>query len=271
MALWRVIAGRLGAGRLAWEPMAVQADQGFGWSLPLRGRAPDEIARELTGVSRQVEGLVEVYFPESEGYMRSRVEAGATPARGEFPELRVMVERGDFRAEIAFECVGPREPGAPAWVRLCGHSESRALLRARDLGLGAEELLRWLMGGVGIVAFAVMLSLLLVIPPHFSVETLFVLGGLLMVVVAVLTVVSAVSIGAWLGGQIAGGLEARAQRQAEGDEELRQDFLRWRSLSRQMMAKRGLLAGDLRRQPFRHDRETWTLPDAGSVLAATAS
>ena len=127
------------------------------------------------------------------------------------------------------------------------------------------------MGGVGIVAFVVMLSFLLVVPPHFSVETLFVLGGLLMVVVAVLTVVAAVSIGAWIGEQIASGLEVRAQRSVQADEELRQDFLRWRSLSRQMMAKRGLLAGDLRRQPFRHDRETWSLPDGGSILAATSS
>ncbi len=266
-----MIAGRSGAGRLAWVPMAVQADQGFGWSLPLRGRAPDEIARELNGVSRQVEGLVEVYFPESEGYVRGRVDAVTASARGGFPELRLSVARGDFRAELAFECLGPREPGAPAWVRLCGRSESRALLRARHHGLAASDLLRWVMGGVGILGFAVMLSFLLVIPPHFSVETLFVLGGLLMVVVAVLTVVSAVSIGAWLGEQIATGLESRAQRQVQADEELRQDFLRWRSLARQMMAKRGLLAGDLRRQPFRHDRETWTLPEGGAALAATAS
>jgi hypothetical protein len=247
--------------------MDVQEGKGFGWSLPLRGRAPEEIARELDGIRRQVDALIDVYFPKGEGYARSAAEAGT---HGSFEGLGVVIDRGDFRAEVAFECVSPRDPGAPAWVRLCGRSESRALVRARDLGIGAAETLRWVMGAVGLVIFASMLSLLLVVPPHFSVETLFVLGGLLMVVVAVLTVVSAVSIGAWMGERVADLLNLRAMRQVAADDDLRKDFQRWRSLTRQMMAKRSLLSGDLRRLPFRHERETWSAGDEPAFLSVTA-
>ncbi|MEZ4382375.1 MAG: hypothetical protein R3A79_13575 [Nannocystaceae bacterium] len=246
--------------------MEVHEGQGFGWSLPLRGRAPEEIARELDGIRRQVDGLIDVYFPAADGYVRTAAEAGT---HGGFEGLGVVIDRGDFRAELAFECVSPRDPGAPAWVRLCGRSESRALVRARNLGLGAGETLRWVMGAVGLGVFAAMLSLLLIVPPHFSVETLFVLGGLLMVVVAVLTLVSAVSVGAWLGERVAELLMSRATRQIAGDPGLAKDFLRWRSLTRQMMAKRSLLAGDLRRLPFRHERETWSAGNDRAFLAAT--
>ncbi|MCA9659676.1 MAG: hypothetical protein KC486_15135, partial [Myxococcales bacterium] len=100
--------------------------------------------------------------------------------------------------------------------------------------------------------------------------TLFVLGGLLMVVVAVLTVVSAVSIGAWIGERVADLLNLRAMRQVAADDALRKDFQRWRSLTRQMMAKRSLLSGDLRRLPFRHERETWSAGDEPAFLSATA-
>ena len=266
----RGLAGRLASGRLALMSMAMQPDQGFGWSLPLRGRAPDGIARELKGVRRQVESLVSAYFPAAEGYVFERVDSPNSSTLGGFEHFGVVIDRGDFRAEIAFEHLSPRVEGAPAWVRLCGSSQSRVLVRARRVGIGLAETLRWVVGSLGIAAVVVMLSLLALSPPHFSVETLFVLGGLLMVVVAVLTVAAAVAIGAWFGGQVGAVLLLRAQRQVAADDQLRKDILRWASLTRQMMAMRGLLAGDLRRQPFRHERENWMPPrEASRVTSAS--
>ncbi len=250
----------------------MQPDQGFGWSLPLRGRAPDGIARELRGVRCQAESLARAYFPEAEGYVVEHVQSpqrAKSDVSKHFEEFKVVIDRGDFRAELAFEQLGPRVEGAPAWVRLCGRSQSKTWARARGVGISIAETLRWVVGSIGVAAVVVMLSLLALSPPHFSVETLFVLGGLLMVVVAVLTVAAAVAIGAWFGGQVGAWLLLRAKRRVAADDDLRRDLLRWASLSRQLVAMRGLLAGDLRRQPFRHDREHWT-PAREVMRAASA-
>ncbi|MCB9701546.1 MAG: hypothetical protein H6711_06630 [Myxococcales bacterium] len=255
--------------------MELNEGRGFGWSLPLRGRAPEEIARELLGLRRQVEQIANAYFPEREGYTvevagEAALTTGGRGFEGAFEGLRIAVRRGDFDADVEFTCVAPREPGAPAWVRLSGRSQSRALSRARRLGLGASELLRWVMGGFGLLAFASMSSLLLVIPPRFAVETLFVLGGLLMVVVAILTVVIGASFGGWIGDQFSNLLRGRALARLAGDQGHPQDLQRWRALTRQMMARREVIAGDLRRQPFRHDREPWAEPELRGALLGGA-
>ena len=239
--------------------------------MPLRGRAPDGIARELKGVRRQVESLARAYFPAAEGYvfqLKKSLSGTNCRASKHFKEFKVVIDRGDFQAEIAFEHLAPRVEGAPARVRLCGHSRSMTWVRARAAGIRIAEMLRWCVGSIGVAAVVVMLLLLTLSPPHFSVETLFVLGGLLMVVVAVLTVAAAVAIGAWLGAQVGALLLFRVQRRIIADDQLRRDQQRWASLSRQLMAMRGLLAGDLRRQPFRHDREHWT-PDREVLRAAS--
>ena len=56
-------------------------------------------------------------------------------------------------------------------------------------------------------------------------------------------------------------MHLRARLQVDADGGLRQDLQRFRALSRALLAKRELLAGDLRRQPFRHERELWALSE----------
>lgn len=237
--------------------MALQPGQGFGWSLALRGRAPEEFSRELAGLRRQIDELADAHFPASEGYVITRV---GDP--GGLGELRIAIARGDFQAEVEFDCTCTSGQVDTGRVRVCGRSESRALERARRLGLAIIDALRWTTGSIGVLGLATMLALLLSIPPRFAVETLFVLAGLLMVVVAILTLVVTVSIGAWIGERIAASLHLRARLQVDADGGLRQDLQRFRALSRVLLAKREILAGDLRRQPFRHEREFWALPAA---------
>lgn len=208
--------------------------QGFGWTVPCPGARAGEAA------SRHVEGLCGAFFPSGAGYSVARVEQASG--------LRLQVRRGDFWAEVEV-ATRPRERGA--LLNLHGNAGSLRLAAAERRAAGAIERLR--LGGALLAGAALMtwLSQMFVHPPNFTVDMMFFLGGLLVVVILIITLATAANIGAWLGEQVAAAGWGRALAQAEHDAGLREDLQRWRALVRNLGQYREALASTARRQPFR--------------------
>ena len=102
------------------------------------------------------------------------------------------------------------------------------------------------------IAFALFIcSPLLVTPPHFMVDALFVLGGLRMVVMLVVLVMTGAGLGGWVGEQLVAVRWASTLAAIEQDADLRADLQRWRALVRSLAQHRDALAGGLRGLPFR--------------------
>jgi hypothetical protein len=235
--------------------MRAPSSRGFGWSLALRGRVREDLERDLAGLVGEIEAQVAAYFPEEEGYA---VEARATKGRA----LEVTVRRGDFDAHVSMDGRCSAEQVVDGAVRVSGLAGSRALAAAELRGLRAAAALRWVMGAFGAGLIGLMLASMLVIPPRFAVETLFFLSGLLMVVISVLTLMTTVGIGGWLGDRIAGRLRYKAAASAASDAALHHDLQRWRALCRLLISRRALLDGGLRGQPFRNERASGSLIEA---------
>jgi len=235
------------------------SNRGFGWSLALRGRVREDLERDLSGLVGEIEAQVAAYFPEEDGYaVATRVATRAAQGRS----LEVTVRRGDFSAHVSMDGRCPAEDVVDGLVRVSGLAGSRALAAAELRGLRASAALRGVMGAVGAGLIGLMLASMLVIPPRFAVETLFFLSGLLMVVISVLTLMTTVGIGGWLGDRLAGWLFHKAAAQAASDAALHQDLQRWRALCRLLISRRALLDGGLRGQPFRNERVSGSLIEA---------
>ncbi len=229
--------------------MASWAGRGFGWTLALRGRGVAEVERTIAGLRRQVEALASAYFPAAEGFAVESVDEGG--------RLRLAVRRGDFAGQVEFVGTCPEGQSGDGLLRLSGRGGSASLAAAERSCLRVAEGLRWLMGSFGAIFMGLVLASLFVVPPRFAVETLFFLGGLLLVVIGGLTMTVSVGIGAWLGEYAAGWIGHRALARVQGDAALHEDLERWRALCRALSAQREAAAGSLRRQPFRHERALW--------------
>ena len=206
---------------------------GFGWTTPCPA---DGEAASL----RHVEALWADYFPAAGGYRVSRRELPGS--------VRFAATRGDFHAEV--EVAGGRRRGAPR-LRLSGSAGSRRVAITERAATAVVERLRLTGALIGAAMVGWSASSLLTAPPQFTIELLFVLGGLLLVVMLVVMVMTGSGLGGWLGEQIAGNLWATTLRALDGDGGLRTDLQRWRAMVRSLAHHRDLLAGGRRGLPFR--------------------
>ena len=236
--------------------MALPTGRGFGWSLALRGGSRDEIERSIAGLRRQAEAIVDGYFPAAEGFA-VEAEAGAAA-------LTLRVRRGDFQGYVEVFGAGPLGQHGDGHVRVSGRGGSRSLEVTERICLRITDGVRWGATAAGAGFMGLVLAGLFVTPPRFAVETLFFLGGLLLVVIGGLTMAVSVGIGAWVSEQVCGWIGGRALARAGSDAALRHDLQRWRALCRVLVAQRELLSGALRRQPFRHDRTLWQADPPGA-------
>ena len=206
---------------------------GFGWTTPC---PTDGLAVSL----RHVDALGAAYFPAHAGYALDRRE---------LPDgLRLVAIRGDFHAEV--EVAGGTRRGAPK-LRLCGTAGSRRVAATERAASSVVERLRLLGSGLGIAFVVFICSRLLNTPTHFMVDALFVLGGLLMVVMLMVLVLTGAGLGGWVGEQLVAGRWASTLAALEQDADLRGDLQRWRALVRSLAQHRDALAGGLRGLPFR--------------------
>jgi hypothetical protein len=161
-----------------------------------------------------------------------------------------MVRRGDFRAQVAVEHLfDPRRLAAgertPA-VRMFGRAGSDALALAERRGQGAIARCRAVGIAAGVSCFVALCWLV------FGVRNPeFLLGGLLMVVAALLTTTAGSTLGGWVGERLAETREQRAHRGTALDLDLQDDLRRWRALTRQLGAMRSAVTGRALRGPFR--------------------
>lgn len=208
---------------------------GFGWTTP----CPVD-GRELS--ERHVDELWAAYFPEQDGYVwgRRRLPEG----------LRLVAERGDFRAEV--EVGGGSRRGAPR-LHLSGCAGSRRMTATelRTTRLLERMRLAGTLVGAGFVAFIG--SRLLVTPPVITIDALTILGGLLLVVMLVVLMMTGAGLGSWLGEQMVATRWAVTLDAVGGDVRLRADLMRWRALVRSLAHHRDALAGGTRGLPFRSE------------------
>lgn len=206
---------------------------GFGWTTPCPA---DGLAVSL----RHVDALWSSYFP---------VEAGYTLGRRELADgLRLVASRGDFHAEV--EVAGGQRRGAPK-LRLCGAAGSQRVAATERAANVAVERLRLVGSAMGIAFVMFICSQLLVTPMMFMVDALFVLGGLLMVVMLLVLVLTGAGLGGWVGEQVVAVRWASTLAALEQDAGLRADLQRWRALVRSLAQHRDALAGGVRGLPFR--------------------
>lgn len=177
--------------------------------------------------------------------------------------LRMTATRRDFVATATIECITPVRPASPHTdgavpakalptmsrpsIRAFGeaHHEvvraahswgERAIARARlvgaTCGIGLFVSLAWLMIGVN--------------------DPIYVLGGMLLVVAMLLTLLAGGTLGTWMGERLAGHRCQRARAHLSRDVGLVDDVRRWRAVSRKLAAQR-LALHRRRGQPFRAD------------------
>lgn len=191
---------------------------------------------------RHVDELWAAYFPERDGYTWGRRQM----AEG----LRLVAERGDFRAEL--EVGGGTRRGAPR-LHLSGCAGSRRMTATELQTTRLLERMRLVgtVAGAGFVAFIG--SRLLVTPPVITIDALAILGGLLLVVMLVVLMMTGAGLGAWLGEQMVATRWAATLAAVGGDAKLRTDMMRWRALVRSLAHHRDALAGGTRGLPFRSE------------------
>lgn len=206
---------------------------GFGWTTPCPA---DSHALSV----RHVEGLWAAYFPGEAGFVVTR--------RSWAGGLRLAAVRGDFRAEVEV-ADGVRRGGAR--LLLSGSAGSqRMVVTERATGAVVERLrLAGAVIGAAFVVFAA--SRLLVTPPEAAIGMLYILGGLLLVVMLMVAVMTGAGLGGWLGEQSAASRWSATITAVRGDGELRADLRRWRAVVRSLAQHRDALAGGLRGLPFR--------------------
>lgn len=211
--------------------------QGFGWAIPVSDGSQ---RGEAASAARHVEGLWGEFFPQKTGYSVARTELPGG--------FRLRVQRGDFFGEVEVKSHA-RERGAQ--LKLHGWACSQRLSEAELAAARASERLRTvgsLLGAGGLMAW---LSQMFVHPPGFTVDLMFLLGGLLVVVILLIALATGGNLGAWLGEHVAAGIWGRALDEVEHDAGLREDLHRWRALVKNLAHYRDALAQASRRQPFR--------------------
>ncbi|MCA9704932.1 MAG: hypothetical protein KDK70_03670 [Myxococcales bacterium] len=212
----------------------------FGWMITCEGRTPSQVRDDVRLLAQQSAQAWARHFPAEHGY---RVEL-------ELPEhassARLFVHRGDFQAEVSVEH-DPQAGAGSAAVRMYGRARSDTLTQAHVLGDRVVARARVIGWGGGVAVFLSLAWLMIGVR-----DPIYVLGGMLLVVALLLTVMAGGTLGTWFGERLAELHRGRARQRVHADEGLRDDIRRWRAVSRQLGAQRALLLGH-RRQPFRSE------------------
>lgn len=210
----------------------------FGWMVTCAGRSPSQVRDEVRQIAEASARAWARHFPAEQGY-RVDIEL---PDRASAAHM--VVRRGDFEAHVSVEHA--LDDGASsAAVRMFGRAECETVRHAYDLGERVVARARAVGWGGGITVFLCLAWLMIGVR-----DPIFVLGGMLLVVALLLTVMAGGTLGAWFGERVAELHRGRARRQVHANEGLSDDIRRWKAVSRQLHAQRALLLGS-RRQPFR--------------------
>jgi hypothetical protein len=184
-----------------------------------------------------------------------------TELRGAAPRAGILVQRGDFEAELVVEI---RDEAATADVAIWGEAGSRALREARLAA--ARDVTRWrrVGGALGVLLFAGLgWSAVGVANP------MFVLGGLLMAVILLVAVGGCVLSGAWIAERRGRTRVAEAMRAAAMDGELQEALRRFRGFARLAAARRAAAVRDGRRSPFRREPAFPADADLGAISSSS--
>ena len=213
----------------------------FGWAVVCNGQRPDQVTRSVDELAQWSTDACTRHFPPERGYHIST----ETPA-GETPGVQLVVHRGDFRAEVTIE----HEPQgsqttALAPIRAFGRARSELLHQAHRHAEGLVNRWRTVGGGIGLSMFFSLAWLMIGVN-----NPVYVLGGMLLVVALLLTLMAGGTLGAWFGEELARRHRGRARALVQRDIALSHDMRRWKALTRQLTAQRSALTGR-RGQPFR--------------------
>lgn len=213
----------------------------FGWMITCAGRSPSQVQDDVLALAERSARALARHFPPEYGY---RVEVDH-PRSAAAAHMRVL--RGDFRADAAIE--HDLRPGAgrgeSAAVRMFGRAQCESVHRAHVRGERLVARARVIGWGSGVAVFLSLAWLMIGVR-----DPVYVLGGMLLVVALLSSVMAGGTLGAWLGERLAALHRERALHRALADEAMRDDIRRWKAVSRQLSAQRALLLGS-RQQPFR--------------------
>jgi hypothetical protein len=229
----------------------------FGWSVGCGGQRPAAVREEVRSTVDWATRRFTSYFPSDAGY-----EVCAHSPAGASNGVQLQVRRGDFRATVGIEAILDPHRKSPdeRAIRMFGRAGSEALEAAERDGHRLVQRFRVAGVGLGVVVFCAALWL------SFGAHSpIYVLGGLLMVVSALLTTTLGASFGAWIGERVAEQSRTRARALTAVDPRFQGDLRRWRALSRQLANQRQALTGRIGVAPFR------ALPPAETASTRTPS
>lgn len=214
----------------------------FGWAVICNGKRPDQVTRSADELAQWSSDACARHFPPERGYQIST----ETPA-GETPGVNVIVHRGDFRAEVTIE----HDPDTPsralvaAPIRAFGNARSELLHAAHRHAEGLVNRWRNVGAALGLSMFFSLAWLMIGVN-----NPVYVLGGMLLVVALLLTLMAGGTLGTWFGEELARRHRGRARALVQRDIALSHDMRRWKALTRQLTAQRSALTSK-RGQPFR--------------------
>lgn len=215
----------------------------FGWSVGCGGRKEGQVRDDVRSLVDDITARWRSVFPREQGYEVS-VSSPAGPSNG----AQLEVRRGDFRARVSVESIldPNRKSHEELAIRMYGRAES---LRLTSLDRDAHQLTtRCRIVGVslGLVAFFASAWV------AFGVAApIYVLGGLLMVVLALLVTTLGSSIGAFVAERLTDGARGRTVAESVQSLQFQEGLRRWRALSRQFAAEKQALTGQVGHTPFR--------------------
>ncbi len=225
----------------------------FGWAVAWAGREPSQLGDDVRSLVETSATTCRRYFPPERGYQVSIDELDPEATAGTTQGVQMSVWRGDFRARVAIERTAGSEAGgatarrSPPAIRVYGSARSEALHRAHALGerlVRSGRVLGWTAGTGLFLCLA-----WLMIGVH---DPIYVLGGMLLVVALLLTLMAGGTLGGLVGERLAALHRGRTHRNVGSDEALLDDMRRWKGLSRQLTTQRSMLVGR-RAQPFRRE------------------
>lgn len=230
-----------------------QDNKGFGWKANCPKHKLAEIRAVLADVEQELAMIVGSTFPTKEGY-----QVACSTFVGALEGFRVQVERGDFRAEIDLE-VGTRalqsnqfQPPKPVIeVHMSGHGGSVRLTRVQRRSGEIIQHVRLWGGAMGGLALVLLLISFLRSPPTQYVEMATLVGGLLLVILFLITLASATTAGTWIGERMAENIRARTLILVAQDRHLNQDLQRWYKLERKLVGIKDLFLQRVQSQPSR--------------------
>lgn len=219
----------------------------FGWGVGVANRPPEQVERVVEALIEDARSAWTRSFPPERGY-EICVEARPGMVQG----VHLTAQRGDFRAEatVEHESIGSGARAAVSSgpsVRAFGRARMASVVEA--LRRGERFARRGSVAGVvtGLSVFFTLAWLMIGVN-----DPIYVLGGMLLAVALLTSLMVGALLGGWLGERVGHRHRLRAQRDARRTPGFEDDVRRWKALSRQLLAQRGALCGG-RGQPFRRE------------------